>query len=133
MHSALPDRLISVPAKDHMPKNCNVSDVLKPQNRKQSETGGLAVLLKVKVNARVMITTNIDLLDSLINGQIGTVKYISINQNEVNVIYVAFDDVSAGQIRINRDDLIARNNKWAYQKGRDINIHYCVEKNITSY
>ena len=59
-----------------------------------------------------MITANIDLLDRLINGQIDTAKYISINQNEVNAIYVAFDDVSAGQIRINGYDLITRNNKW---------------------
>ena len=57
MLSALPDRLISIPAKDEIPKNCNVSDVLKAQKRKQFEIGGLAVLLKVKVIARVMITT----------------------------------------------------------------------------
>ena len=54
-----------------------------------------------------MIPTNIDLLDRLINCQISTVKYISINQNEVNAIYVAFVDVSTGQIRINGNDLIA--------------------------
>ena len=69
------------------------------------------MLLKVRVNVRVMITTNIELLDRLINGEIGTVKYININQNEVNAIYVAFDDVSAGQIRINGNDLIASSNK----------------------
>ena len=65
MLSALPDRLISIPVKDQIPKNCNISDVLKAQKPKQSETGGLSVLLKVKVNAKVMITTNIDLLDRL--------------------------------------------------------------------
>ena len=115
MLSALPDRLISVPAKDQFPKKCNVSDALKAQNRKQSETEGLAVLLKVKVNATVIITTNIDLSDRLVNGQISTMKYISINENEVNVIYVSSDVVSAGKIRINGNDLIARNNKWVHQ------------------
>ena len=88
---ALNDRLISIPSKDHIPKNWNVSDV--SQQGKQSETGGLSVLLKVKVNARVMIVANIDLSDRLVDGQRGTLKYISINQNEVNAIYVAFDDV----------------------------------------
>ena len=73
------------------------------------------MLLKVKVNATVIITTNIDLSDRLVNGQISTMKYISINENEVNVIYVASDVVSAGQIRINGNDLIARNNKWVHQ------------------
>ena len=68
------NRLISIPSKDHIPKNCNVSDVLQAWNRKQSETGRLAVLLKVKVNARVMIAADIDLSDRFVNGQIGTVK-----------------------------------------------------------
>ena len=35
------------------------------------------------------------------NYQIGTVKYNKINQNEVSEIYVEFDDVNAGQIKIN--------------------------------
>ena len=70
-----------------------------------------------------MITPNIDLSNRLINRQIGTVKYISINQNEVNAIYLAFDDVSAGQIRINGNDLIARNNKWVPIKREETNIH----------
>ena len=38
--------------------------------KKKSEIGDLAVLLKVKVNAKVMITTNIDLSGWLINDQI---------------------------------------------------------------
>ena len=63
-----------------------------------------------------MISTNIDLSKRLINGHIGTVKFISINQNEVNGIYGAFYDVSAGQIRINGNDLIARNNTWVPTK-----------------
>ena len=81
------------------------------------------MLLKVKVNARVTITTNIDLLDRLINGQIGTVKYISINKNEVDAIYVAFDNVSAWQIRINRNDLIARNVMWVPIKREETSIY----------
>ena len=89
------------------------------------------MLLELKVNARVKITTNIDFSDKLINGQIGTIKYISINQYEVNAIYVAFDDVSAGQIRINRSDLIARNNKWVHIKREEASI-YINKYKITS-
>ena len=81
------------------------------------------MLLKVKVNARVMIITNIDLLDRLLNGHIGTVKYISINQNEVNAIYVAFDGVSAGKIRINGNDLMAKTNKWVPIKREETSIY----------
>ena len=73
-----------------------MTDVLQAQNRKQSDTGGLALLLIVKANARVMVITNIDLSDRLMNGQIGVVKYFAINQNEVETIYVAFDDIPGG-------------------------------------
>lgn len=42
-----------------------------------------------------MITTNIDFSDRLItNDQLGTKKHIEINKNEVNTIYVAFEDVA---------------------------------------
>ena len=81
------------------------------------------MLLKAQVNARVMIKTNIDLSGRLVNSQIGTVKYISINQNEVNVIYVAFDDVSSGQIRINGNDVTARNDKWVPTKREEASVY----------
>ena len=70
-----------------------------------------------------MITTNIDLSERLINGQIGTVKFNSINQNEVNAIYVAFYDVSARQIRINGNDLITGNNTWVPTKREEASIY----------
>ena len=81
------------------------------------------MLLKVKVNARVMIITNIDLLDRLLNGHIGTVKYISINQNEVNAKYVAFDGVSEGKIRKNGNDLMAKTNKCVPIKREETSIY----------
>ena len=69
------------------------------------------MLLKVKINARFLVTTNIDLSDKFINGQIDAMTYFSINQNKVETIYVVFDDILAGQKRINANDIIARNNK----------------------
>ena len=48
------------------------------QNRNQSETGGLAVFLKLKVNARVIITFKINNAVRLMNGQIDAVKCIEI-------------------------------------------------------
>ena len=40
-----------------------------------------------------MLTTNINIQDRLINGQMGTVIKIGINtNNEPNVLYVKFDD-----------------------------------------
>ena len=57
-------------------------------NRNQSETGGLARNLEVKVNARVMLTVNIDIADRLINGQIGKVKHICYNNINGHIVKV---------------------------------------------
>ena len=76
-----------------------------------TETGGLAYSLKLKINARVMLTTNINIQDRLINGQIGTVKHIEIKENEVKTIYLELDVKRAGQFRMSGNDIIAKNNE----------------------
>ena len=48
-------------------------------NQNQSETGVLAGALDVKLDVRVMLsvmTANFNLHDTLVNGQLGTVKFI---------------------------------------------------------
>ena len=53
--------------------------------------------LHIKLNARVMLTINVDLQDRLVSGQLGTVKHIVLNsQNNVSKIYIKFDDCKAG-------------------------------------
>ena len=61
---------------DNLPKNASIQKINQVLNRNQSETGGLARTLKIKINARVMFTVNIDLLDRLVNGQLETVMHI---------------------------------------------------------
>ena len=73
-------QLITILAKDEVLKNSKISDITEVQNRKQSVSGGLAPLLKRKVNARVMLTTNINIEDQLINEQMGNVKHIEMNR-----------------------------------------------------
>ena len=86
-----------VPAIDILPKNIPEQKVNEVLNRKQSETGGLAQSLQIKLNARVMLTVNIDLQDRLVNGQLGTIKHISTDkQGNVAKIYIKFDDSKAG-------------------------------------
>ena len=77
----IPRQLIAIPAKDEVPKNSKISDIREAQNRKQSETGGLKSSLEIKVNVRVKLTTNINIIDQLINGQMGTMKHIEIKKN----------------------------------------------------
>ena len=88
MLNSFPNRVISIPVKDAISKNCSMLDVLQAQNRKHSHNGSLNMLLNVKVNARVMVTTNFDFSDR-------PVEYFAINQNEVETIYVAIDDFVA--------------------------------------
>ena len=59
--------------------------------RGRSETGGLDSQILIKETARVMpLTANIDIGDRLINGQMGTVIKIEVNQNteKPTVIYI---------------------------------------------
>ena len=61
--------------------------------------GNLQKVLTVKINARVMITTNIDVTDGLTNGAMGTVTNVVIDQTtgEMSVILVAFHSEHVGQ------------------------------------
>ena len=62
----------SITAIDSIPKNVALSKIEKVLNRSQSEIEELAGTLELKVNARVMLTVNVDLEDRLVNGQLGT-------------------------------------------------------------
>ena len=94
-----------------LPKNVQTSVTNKALNRTRMETGGLARLLELKVEARVMLTSTIEVADKLSNGQIGTVFHIHADRNQrVTKIYINFDDESAGLKNINSDNF-ARLNK----------------------
>jgi len=56
MLDKLPNPLCLIQAIDEIPKNVSARKLEELQNRNQSETGGLAGLLRIKVDARVMIT-----------------------------------------------------------------------------
>ena len=95
-------QLYILKAKDLYSKNVNKQDIDRVLARERSETCGLDSEIRIKEGARVMLTTNINIQDRLINGQMGTVIKIGINtNNEPNVLYVKFDDEKAGKTTIN--------------------------------
>ena len=75
------------------------SRILIVLSRGRSETGGLDYEVKVKEGARVMITTNINIADRLINGQMGTVAKIHVNAvtKKPTLVDVKFDDDRVGR------------------------------------
>ena len=62
------------------------------QNQKQTNTGGLGKLRKLKIGAKVMLTVNLEIQDRLINGQTGKISYIEFAQDIVQKVYKKFSD-----------------------------------------
>ena len=52
-----------------------------PEHASLNQTGNLPTTLKLCIGARFMLTDNISVADRLINGSIGTVRYLNFNKN----------------------------------------------------
>ena len=91
--------LVTVIANDQYHAKASVHDINKALERGRCANGGLDYKIDLKKGARVMLTTNLDVEDRLINGQIGTIVKIKINaiSAKPDVIYVRFDDQNAGK------------------------------------
>ena len=95
---------ITLCSTDKIPPNISESQVQKALNCSVSEAGGLSKVLILKKYASVMITTNIDIQDRLINGQMGTVSDFYPNNNSVTTIFVKLDDQTAGLTRMRKSN-----------------------------
>ena len=82
----IPAQLITTPAKGEVPKNSNISDIKEEQSLRRS-------------------------INQWTNG-----KQIEIKESKLKTKYLKLDDKFAGQIRMSRNDVIAKNNKWASVK-----------------
>ena len=90
--------LVTVIANDQYPAKASVHDINKALERGRCANRGLDYKIDLKNGARVILTTNLDAEDRLINGQIGTIVKIKINSvsGKPDVICVQFDDQNAG-------------------------------------
>ena len=86
----------------YLPKHIASQRIKEALEWNQTDTGGIASVIKIKVNSSLALTVSLDLRDSLVNGRLGTVKHISKHLNgEITKIYIKFDDARAGQKKIN--------------------------------
>lgn len=92
-------RLFYLRATDQYPANVSEQEIDNLLGKQRSETGGLDFEIRVKETARVMLTTNIDIADRLINGQLGTIIRINVSPmtQKPTIIYIKFDDSKAGK------------------------------------
>ena len=93
----LPGELYTIKADDKVPDNCKypLAIIEAAQNQKQTNTWGLAKLVKLKISAKVMLTVNVDIQDDLINGQTGNIEYIEFVQGTIRKVYVKSSDQQA--------------------------------------
>ena len=94
MLASLSNQLVSIFAIDDYPTRTNQRTIDFVRAKKSSSTGGLLYKLDLKVGCRVMLTSNVDIEDRLINGQIGTVKKSYTLNGKIISIFVTFDDAN---------------------------------------
>ena len=98
----IPAQQYTLTAIDQYPQHVSKQDIDRVLARSRSETGGLDYHILIKEGCRVMLTTNIDIADRLINGEMGTVIRIALNEKtqKPNIVYIKFDDSEAGRTAI---------------------------------
>jgi hypothetical protein len=85
-------------ALDQFPPHVRKQNIDRVLSKGRSETGGLDTKILIKENARGILTTNVDISDRLINGRLGTVIKVSVDNvsNKPSTNFVKFDDSNAG-------------------------------------
>ena len=111
MLDSLPGAEYMISAVDKMPDNISDAILEKIYSLSQMKTGGLAHKLTIKLQAKGILTPNIDVSDKLCNGQIRTIHYLKQDSNgNVTTIYLKMDDESAGLQAIRSDTYVSQHN-----------------------
>ena len=101
--------LSTLNATDILLKNVINSLIEKALGRSQTQTVCLARTLLSTVNARLMLTCNIDIPEKLTNGQIGTVVNIKVGRvKTVSMVYIKFYGETGGRQQMDSDNFSKR-------------------------
>ena len=94
----LPSELYTIEANSKFSHNCKylLALIQAAKNQKQTNTGGLSKLLKLEIDAKIMLTVNIDIQGRLINGQTGFIRHIEFAQCSARKVYIKFSNEEAG-------------------------------------
>ena len=115
-NKAVLNDLCTIEANDKFPDNCKYSltTIQAAQNQKQTNTEGLAKLLLTvifKLLSKVMLTVNLNILDRLINGQIGNSKHIVFAQGSVGKVYIKIN-YEPGNLKAMRSSSVGKQYAW---------------------
>ena len=93
MLDSINEEHVTIIAHDLYSTHVSDIDINKALERGRCSNAGLDYKIELKVGARVMLTTHVNVEDRLINGQIGTVAKIKMNRVSLKpeVICVKFD------------------------------------------
>ena len=111
----LPGKEFTNIATDSKKDDCTeLANITMPTN--PCETGNLKKILTVKINARVLIATNINVNDGLTNGPMGTVTNVVIDDRtgKMITILVSFDSKHVGQ-EVMHTSVYKSTNQMLYQ------------------
>ena len=76
------------------------------------------------VSARIMLTVNVDMQDGLVNGQLETVKHISIDMtSNIKNIYAKLDDWKLGLKKMNSHNF-GKQYSWVKIEKSEVDIRY---------
>ena len=100
MLNEMEGQTISINATDKKPTEVQLSDKKIDAIRVRSigNSGNLVSILKVKIGAQVMLTSNINIENRLVNGLVGNVMGIAHKHGAVKIIHVKFNDENAGLV-----------------------------------
>ena len=97
--------LVCVNAKDEIPQGVKLTrmQIDAINERKNSDTGNLMSVLKLKTGAQLMLATNFNLDDRLVNGLVGEVMEFKAPSGVMKTMYIKFADENAGVTTVKSD------------------------------